>query len=874
MAGMDATEAAEHEDKVVGCADGFRKGYVEGWAWRPDRPHDTVTVQLVVEGAVVAESTACLPRPDLSTAGIGHGQHAFAIPFTVEPNAPPVLHVKVRVKDGPDLSPGEFEIETTKDTRAELARKRSVAYLEEVFGPFTAEAPPAPRPQAAPPVPRLNFILYTARAGNFGAGTLGMPEYSYWFVMRGFREVLRKLGTVHQVRDPAREVDAIHAACLARGEACLFFSFAPPQSTPLGLRCPAIPVIAWEFSSIPTGGWPGDMREDWRLVLRETGRAITISDFAARVVRAGMGADFPVAGIPTPVWDRLSALRARLVEAPSREGGAVALRLDGFVWDSRQVTLALDMRMPHLPVVRKRPAAQALPMRGALLALAQASVAAQEEAARAAQEAADVAARAEAEAAREAEAAAAAEAERIAAEAEAARLAAEAELARLAAEAEAARIAAEAARLAAEAEAERQAEAERAAREAEPPPRKTLRQRVGVTLWLGRQWYREVVRDVLPRPLAGAISLGGRAAASLRSRKAPTAPAIRAAADIPALPVHEEPGALAAPEIVMDIAVEATPPAREVPPASEPVPEPAPEADLALPATAQYLPVGDVAPDANAYAGPRYLPASDAEPLPEPELAVFDPTPYPASGSASDDAVVVRADGVIFTSVLSPKDGRKNWQDILTAFIAAFTDTPDATLILKMIGADASYWWWEFNGIVKALPPFACRVLVLSGYLDDREYENLIAATDFVVNASLAEGQCLPLVEFMSGKRPAIAPLHTAMLDYITPENAVIVASAIEFCSWPHDPRNHLITTRHRIEWPSLRDAFSAAYRIVRDDPARYAAMGEAAAQSVRAYSADDVLGPALAAFLGLGDEVVRRAGWTPKAVQAVEFVA
>jgi hypothetical protein len=181
-----------------------------------------------------------------------------------------------------------------------------------------------------------------------------------------------------------------------------------------------------------------------------------------------------------------------------------------------------------------------------------------------------------------------------------------------------------------------------------------------------------------------------------------------------------------------------------------------------------------------------------------------------------------------------------------------------------MIGADAAYWWWEFNGIMKALPPFRGRILVLSGYLDDAEYQRLIAATHFVINASLAEGQCLPLVEFMSGQRPAIAPLHTAMLDYITPANAVIVRSNPEFCSWPHDPRNHLITARHSIEWPSLRDAYREAYRIATQDPGRWSAMAQNAATSVRAYCADDVLAPSLASFLGLGDEVLARAGWSP----------
>jgi hypothetical protein len=396
-----------------------------------------------------------------------------------------------------------------------------------------------------------------------------------------------------------------------------------------------------------------------------------------------------------------------------------------------------------------------------------------------------------------------------------------------------------------------------------------------VTAYLARQWYRDVLRDMLPAPIAGALSKAVRAVLVRKGAM----PGAQVAA------VNQEAGPLSM-SVPPDLAAATgSNGAAAIYPAETPIVgehrtgAPASGRDIVasdtedqvLPPTALYLPVGDPAKPEPTAAPARYLPAQDLSPLPEPSLAIFIPDPHPASKGDAPSRESATLEGLIFTAVLSPKDGRKNWQDILTAFCTTFREKPDATLVLKMIGSDAAFWWWEFHDIIKALPPFSCRVLVVNGFLDDETYTQLISATHFVVNASLAEGQCLPLVEFMSAGRPAIAPRHTAMLDYITQSNAVIVESDVEFCSFPHDPRNMLITTRYRIDWLSLNAAFAEAARIVGNDTARYAAMGESAASSMSDYCSDEAAGRALASFLGFGDEIVNRAGWQPKPRVAAE---
>ena len=417
------------------------------------------------------------------------------------------------------------------------------------------------------PEAKTHFIVYCPTGAEARAEILGAAEYSYAFVLKAFAPVLERFGDVHLVDDPASQVDPIYKGHLSRGETSLFLSFAPPHRTTLGLRCPVIPVIAWEFPTIPSEVWDGETRHDWRWVLRQTGRAITLSSLAARAIKAAMGADFPVIAIPAPVWDRspdLHRLPARAVAA------SAGLQVEGFVFDSRRIDFGPGMTTPRPP-------------------------------------------------------------------------------------------------------------------------------------------------------------------------------------------------------------------------------------------------------------GPGELPDR------------------------------VELDGVVVTSVFSPKDGRKNWPDLVTAFLSALGDRQDATLVLKMVGRDPEQWWWELFDRVSRMPSFACRLVVINGFLDDARYADLIAASHWVVNASTAEGLCLPLIEFMCAGRPAIAPRHTAMADYLDAACGLVIHSDEQYCGWPHDTRMGMTTTRHQVSWSALRDAYAEGYRLLKQDPARYSALGQAAAARIQAFCSDTVVADRLSGFLGLG---------------------
>lgn len=196
----------------------------------------------------------------------------------------------------------------------------------------------------------------------------------------------------------------------------------------------------------------------------------------------------------------------------------------------------------------------------------------------------------------------------------------------------------------------------------------------------------------------------------------------------------------------------------------------------------------------------------------------------------------LRLEGTVYASILNPRDFRKNWVDMTSAFVAAFRDRSDVTLLLKFNehSSDVSFSQLEF--MLRRNLPMKCRVIAFNGYLDDQNFASFLASIDYVVNASSGEGQCLPLMELMSMGRPAVAPFNTSMEDYITPENAFIVRSEMEPAIWPHDPRTMVRGHQYRISWQSLYEAFQRSKEVIDHQPAVYAAMGRQACEVLRLH--------------------------------------
>ena len=204
--------------------------------------------------------------------------------------------------------------------------------------------------------------------------------------------------------------------------------------------------------------------------------------------------------------------------------------------------------------------------------------------------------------------------------------------------------------------------------------------------------------------------------------------------------------------------------------------------------------------------------------------------------STNEEKINAHLEGIIYTSVFNPNDGRKNWMDLLWGYCYAFRDISDVTLVMKLVYFNFEEIRSSLINEIKKLAPFKCRVIVLDGYLDDEDYGRLIQESTYIVNTAYGEGQCLPLMEYMSAGTPAISPAHTAMEDYIDHLDAFVVQSSVEWYHWPHDPRHVLRTFRYRINWESLFNAYRESYDVAKNDPSRYARMSRKAVESLKVF--------------------------------------
>jgi hypothetical protein len=212
--------------------------------------------------------------------------------------------------------------------------------------------------------------------------------------------------------------------------------------------------------------------------------------------------------------------------------------------------------------------------------------------------------------------------------------------------------------------------------------------------------------------------------------------------------------------------------------------------------------------------------------------------------------------GVVYTSVFNPLDDRKNWQDLVSAFLRALGGAEDAMLVLKLavcpeeaaLGVNTVLEHYYRLGI-----PHRCKLAVTAGYLADAQMVELARASTFYVSAARAEGVCLPLQDLLAAGRPGIAPVHTGLAEYFHEGVGFVVASYLEPAHRPGRLGPRSATLWHRPVWQSLHDQLRASYETARSDPAAYRSMAARARRQTADRAGRPRVAPRLASALEKG---------------------
>jgi glycosyltransferase involved in cell wall biosynthesis len=220
--------------------------------------------------------------------------------------------------------------------------------------------------------------------------------------------------------------------------------------------------------------------------------------------------------------------------------------------------------------------------------------------------------------------------------------------------------------------------------------------------------------------------------------------------------------------------------------------------------------------------------------------------PYPISPK-------LELSGVVYTSVFNPFDPRKNFQDMLSAYLLALGDCQDATLVIKLVlcpelaaqGLKNMIHYYLGLGL-----RHRCKLVFVNAYLPDETMVELARGSTYYLNTSRAEGSCLPLQNFLAAGRPGVAPAHTGMADYLDENLGFTVACHPEPAAWPHDPEHRLTTTWQRLVWWSLHEQLRNSYDLVRKDQSGYQARAKHGRERMADFASAESVWPALVAAL------------------------
>jgi glycosyltransferase involved in cell wall biosynthesis len=236
--------------------------------------------------------------------------------------------------------------------------------------------------------------------------------------------------------------------------------------------------------------------------------------------------------------------------------------------------------------------------------------------------------------------------------------------------------------------------------------------------------------------------------------------------------------------------------------------------------------------------------------------------PAPASSLPFQMTALTELAGVVYCSILNFLCPRKNWQDLLTAYLQALADCDDATLVLKLVinptKAETALLHLYHHYVALRLK-HRCKLMVITNYLSDDQMLELARASTFYINTSRAEGACLPLQDFLAAGRPALAPRHSAMTDYFDGTIGFEVRSSPEPALWRLDPELQFATMAHRLDWQSLHDQIRSSYELAKAQQVHYQHLAAHSRQRIARFASAEAVWPRLEQALAVVDPSARQ---------------
>ena len=223
----------------------------------------------------------------------------------------------------------------------------------------------------------------------------------------------------------------------------------------------------------------------------------------------------------------------------------------------------------------------------------------------------------------------------------------------------------------------------------------------------------------------------------------------------------------------------------------------------------------------------------------------------------------------VYLAILNPEDFRKNLDVMLKAFHYFSLNHPDAVLLVKALTSSSRFDILDVVSDVvtcklgSGTSILSHNILFFNDYLSDEQMKSLYRMADFYLCTSIAEGQNLPLLEAMSHGVVPVTTGHTAMLDYIDKNNAIVIQDTLVTNEIPN-LAGTIAQKPFSVNVSSVEQVHNALVTSATLSPHTYEMMAESARHVVVSrYSSDVVAAKVIERLIDLYAAAEdRRASW------------